>query len=229
MAGLSKEQLERILSQPIYSWNTSHMLGEVLSFLKFAEQNFASEREQEMRKAAEESAAEFPPGHEHHHSYRQHLFDNVEYGFDVSLSQRIRYAGLVAFLTTVEWFAKAMKRRFREPVAVLKITENENLNILRYLNDQIVAGYEQRIADLQNLVFVRNCVVHAAGLIREYKYGAEVEEAVRLLKGFSIWDENFLGVSIKIDKGAVEVYANDATGWLPKLDEECTQRGILTS
>src|SRR5437762_1823135 len=115
MAGLSKEQLERILSQPIYSWDTSHMLGEVLSFLRFAEQNLASEREQEMRRAEEESKAAFPPGHEYHHSYRQHLIDNVEYGFDVSLSQRIRYAGLVAFLTTVEWFAKAMKRRFRKP------------------------------------------------------------------------------------------------------------------
>ncbi len=227
MPELSKEEMDRLLNQPIYSWDTSQMLGEVISFLEFSEENLAWQYRRELRKADEESKAAFPPGHEHYHSYRQHLLGNVEYGFDVSLSQRIRYAGLVAFLTTVEWFAKAMKRRLPETVSLPKEVENENINVLQYLNSRISAGFDERIADVRNLVYVRNCVVHAAGFVNEYRHGDALKHAVQQLRGFSIWEENYLGTSIKIERGAVDAYAKEASEWLPKLDQVSTERGIL--
>jgi hypothetical protein len=226
---LSQADLDRLLDQPIYSWDTSTMLSGVVDFLEFSESNLSWQREREIKKARDEGAkVEFEPPDEHlADQYRSQLIESAEYRFDVSLSQSIRYSGLVAFVTSVELCAKVFEKTLSVALPEVSKGENENVRLILALNEKSSSGFEDDIADLRKLVYVRNCIVHAAGFVERYDFENEVRNTVTLLKGFSIWQEDFLGASIRIQQGAVEHYAKRATEWLPKLHEQCATMGIL--
>src|SRR5712692_5877580 len=165
MTKLTQADLDRLLDQTYYSWNTSVMLSGVIDFLEFSESNLSWQRRREIRKAQQEGdAVDFAPEDQHlAESYRQHLVEGAEYRFDVSLSQRVRYAGLVAFVTTLEWCAKALKHRMARAVTKTPKGENEHVHFFSFLNQLSSAGFGHHIEDLGHLVQVRNCVVHAGG------------------------------------------------------------------
>jgi hypothetical protein len=229
MAQLTQAELDRLLNQPIYSWDTATMLSGVVDFLEFSEGNLSWQRQREVQKAREEGATvEFDPPDEHlTGQYRFQLIEAAEHRFDVSLSQSIRYGGLVAFITVVEMCAKTFAQRLTKSIPKVPDGENEHIHLLVYLNQESSSGCDGDISDLKNLVYVRNCIVHAAGLVERHKFGREIREIVRALNGFAIWDEDFLGTSIRVEKGAVENYAKRATEWVPKLHERCVTIGIL--
>lgn len=229
MTALTQADLDRLLNQPIYSWDTSTILSGVVDFLEFSEGNLSWQREREIQKARVEGEnVQFAPPDEHlADQYRSQLIKAAEYRFDVSLSQSIRYGGLVAFVTTVELCAKTF-------ASVLKVTfpkapegENEHVHLLANLDCTSSSGFDAEIEDIRKLVRVRNCIVHAAGLVERHKFEKEIRETVKSLKGFSIWTEDFLGPSIRIERGAVESYAKRATEWVPKLHERCAMKGIF--
>jgi len=205
------------------------MLGGVIDFLEFSEGNLAWQRQREIRKAQQEGAlVEFEPPDEHlAPSYRVHLIESAEYRFDIGLSQNIRYAGLVTFVTALELCAKAFSKRLTQSIEDAPTGENEHVYLFSCLNRLSSSGFDNYIDDLRRLVFARNCIVHAAGFIERYKFEKDIREAVQSLKGFTIWNEDYLGTSIRIEEGAVERYAKAAKEWVPKLDERCTTAEIL--
>src|SRR5712691_1183928 len=126
MRKMTQADLDRLFEQTIYSWDTTTMMSGVIDFLEFSECDLSWQRRREMRKAKREGdAAEFEPDDQHLAAqYRHQLIEGVEYWFDVSLSQRVRYAGLVAFVTSLEWCSKGLAKQFtRKPP---KVPNKEN-------------------------------------------------------------------------------------------------------
>jgi len=229
MGKLTQADLDRLLDQTFYAWDTSTMLSDVIAFLEFSESNLSWQRRREMRKAKHEGdTAKFEPEDEHlEGQYRQHLIDNVEYWFDVSLSQRVRYAGLVAFVTSLEWSSKGFVKYFTRKVPKTPNKENRHIHFLEHLNELSSCGFDTHIEGLKKLVRVRDCIVHSAGFLEGQKYDRDIREAVKALKGFSVWEENYLGTSLHIEKGAIEKYAASANEWVPKLVERCVKGGLI--
>lgn len=229
MAKLTQFDLDHFLSEPIYSWNAAVEFSGVIDFLEFAEGNLAWQRRRAVRKAQEEgSSVEFDtPDKQLAAQYREHLVEAAEYLWDVVLSQRIRYAGLVAFISTVESCAKAFCKRLLQDLPPRPNGENKSVHLLEFLNDVSSSRFEGQICDLRRLMHVRNCVVHAGGFLERYKWEDEVRKSATALRGFSIWEENFLGTSIHIEEGPLEQHAKAAAEWLPLLDKKATVAGIL--
>lgn len=202
MTEITQADLDRLLNQTFYSWDTTTMLSGVVDFLEFSEANLLWQRRRELRKAQEEGASvEFdPPDQRLAASYRSQLIEAAEYRFDVSLSQSIRYSGLVTFVTALELCAKAFSKRLTRNIPDTPPGENENVHLLSFLNRLSSSDFDNYIDDLRRLVYVRNCVVHTAGFVERYKFEKEIQEAVKSLKGFSIWKEDFLGTSVASNK-----------------------------
>lgn len=229
MRKVSQADVDRLMNQTFYSWDTATMLGDVIGFLEFSEANLAWQRRRERQKAKhEDCAGKFSDEDEHLiPQYRDQQVQGVKYHFDVSLSQRVRYAGLVAFVTTLEWCARSLRQRLVSQHPEAQNGENQHVHLLSFLNSQSSSGFGDHLTDLKRLVHVRNCIVHAAGFVEGYKHEKELREEVKLLEGFSIWSENFLGTNLCIQRGAIEKYAESAKEWVPRLDERCTKVGLL--
>jgi hypothetical protein len=222
---------EEFLNQPLelYSWQTTSMLGSVIDFLKWCEGNFLWQRHREIQTAKKEGA-EFEsmlPDEYEIAMHRNDLIREAKYQFEVRLAQSVRYAGLVAFVTALEWCAMDFRRRLPQKPPHEPSKENKHVHLLNWLNQSSSSGFDSHIDDLRRLVHVRNCVAHTAGFVDGYEYENELKESVKSLKGISIWDENDLGTSLCIEEGAVERYAEAAIEWVSTLDERCTTAGIL--
>ena len=104
---------------------------------------------------------------------------------------------------------------------------NRHIHFLGLLNALSSSGFDTEIEDLKRLVRVRDCVVHSAGFLEGEAHDRDIREAIKALKGFTIWKENLLGTSIHIEKGAIERYAEMAKDWIPKLVERSVKAGLI--
>ena len=229
MKTITQSDLNLLLDQTYYGWDTKTMLGDVIGFLEFSEANLTWQKRRELLRAEHEGKnTEFRLEDQHlAASYRGQLIEAVEYGFDVSLAQRVRYSGLVAFVTTMEWCAKLFSKRLKHESPSVPAGHNKHVHLFSYLNIESSSQFEKQIDDLKKLVHVRNCVVHASGFVEGYEFEKEVRETLGSLDGFSTWSENFLGTNIKIEKNAIEKFAEGAMAWVPQLDERCTAAGMF--
>lgn len=187
MGKLTQADLDRLLDQTFYAWDTSTLLSDVTAYLEFSESNLSWQRQQELKRAKQEGdTAKFEPEDEHLEAqYRQQLIEGVEYWFDVSLSQRIRYAGLVAFVTSLEWSSKGFAKYFTKKQPKTPNKQNRHVHFLANLNELSSSGFDTHIEELKKLVQVRDCVVHSAGFLEGEKHDRDIREAVKTLKGRS--------------------------------------------
>ena len=96
------------------------MLGSVIEFLRWCEINLRWQRQREIQRAQLEGAeVEFDPPDDYKTTwYRNHLIEAAENRFDVRIAQGVRYAGLVDFITALEWCAMEFRVRLtRKPRA----------------------------------------------------------------------------------------------------------------
>ena len=229
MASFQDADINRLLDRTLFSIDTSQMLSGVIDFLTLSEANLIQLRSCAIRDA-EIKGEDFKFESENEYfagQYQTQLVDAAEYRFDVSLSQRVRYAGLVAFITSIEWCAKALEARLVSPISRKRGAENGHVHFFTELCQRCSFDTDDKIADLKNLVILRNCIVHTAGFVKEFKYADDIPAAVNALKGFGIWDENKLGLTIRIDVGAVESYAKAACNWVPALEKCCVENRVL--
>ncbi len=226
---LTAEQVDRLLNSTIYSWDVSSLLSGIVDFLEFSESNVAWQREREVRRARKEAdELDFGPMDAHLLPQAQvQIVESAEYRFDIGLAQSVRYSGLVAYVTAVEWCAKLFASRASTPVPKSPKGTNEAVHILRSLDAKTEGGFEQQINVFERVVFVRNCVVHAAGLIRGDKHEVELRAAISAVPSFELSTAGFLGESVHISKGAIEALARSALEWIPLLDRECSENGTF--
>lgn len=89
---------QRFLNSPIYAFDFQVMIGDVIDYLDFSETHIEWQlrlKLQEIRRR--DKVEDFPP------EYRQHLVENAEFRFGVSLPLRVRYSALISLVTSVEW------------------------------------------------------------------------------------------------------------------------------
>ncbi|MBT9538558.1 hypothetical protein [Thiobacillus sp.] len=223
----AKLDLNTFLDQTFFGIDTLTMLGDVDDFIEFSESNIGWQKHRELRRAEQKcNDTEFDdPRLEA--QYRDQILEGVEYRFDVSLTQRVRYAGLIALITTVEWVVLALKRQsaFEFPTKPKK--KNEAAHVLSVLSREAALGLEQKIVLLETLSQVRNCIVHAAGLLASYQYQPELRQALIALPGIKVSNLNFLGDSIEIEAGFLEGLIKDVRVWLPNVEKAVSERGLL--
>ena len=158
---------------------------------------------------------------------RAEILEGAEYRFDFGLSQSVRYVGLVAYVTCVEWGARVFMARLAQPLPKKPVGKNESVHTLEHLNKNVAGRLAREIETYRQVVFIRNYVVHSAGLVKGDKHEVEIREALNSIAGFGVSTEGFLGESIHIEEGAVERLARATLAWLPSLDEECTINGTF--
>lgn len=223
----TKLDLATLLDQTFFSLDTLAMLGDVENFIEFSESNIEWQKNRELRRVEYECNVAEIDNPRLAAQYQDQMLEGVEYRFEVSLKQRVRYAALVALITTIEWVLLALKRRaaFMFPKTPQK--KNEAVHALSVFDKKAAIGLEQKILLIESMIQVRNCIVHAAGLLASYQYESELREKLEGLRGVKVSSLNFLGDSIEIETGFLERIIKDVRVWLPNVEKVVSERGFL--
>lgn len=222
---MAELDLNALLNKKMFCLDVIGLLAGVEDFLELFEENIETQKAHEIRLAADTVILEDDALLQH--QYRGHLLENANYRFDVSFSQRLRYAGLTALITTVDWCALGFQRRLTFPLPEKQSKKNATVRLLALLNEKAQLPYAGAIGEFEQLIHVRNCVVHAAGLLNSYEHKDSLRATIALLDGISVSDENFLGPSVAIDRSAIPLRIQAMKEWLPDMDEQCTNVGLL--
>jgi len=200
------EELDRLLNQTIYSWDVSSLLSGVVDFLEFSEGNLSWQRRRDLRRAENEAAAlDFEPQDAHLlPRARDQIIEGAKYRFDFGLSQSVRYAGLVAYVTCVEWCSRLFTARLAQSLPKRPNGKNDAVHVLENLNERVGQRFMHEIEIFRQIVSVRNCVVHSSGLVKGDKHEVEVRKTLTTVPGFCISKEGFLGDSVYIEEGTIE-------------------------
>lgn len=185
---LKPEALQKLLDEPIYSWDVSTLLSGIVDFLEFSERNLNWQRRREIQRARQE-AEELDFGPEYAHllpEARRQLVESAELRFDIGLSQSVRYAGVVAYVTSIEWCMELFSARLSAPAPSRPRHKNEAVHILEHINTKLSYPRSVEAEMLEHIVFVRNCIAHAAGLVRVYKHESGVRKAVAVRELFDL-------------------------------------------
>ena len=223
---LTPEQVYRLLHEPIYSWDVAARLSGIVDFLEFSERNLAWQRQREVRRAKKEAdTLEFEPQDAHLLlQARKQMVESAELRFDIGLSQSVRYAGIVAYVTSIEWCMKLFNARLPHPFSSKK---SDSVHILKHLSTKVAYPLSEQAATLKRMIAVRNCIVHSAGLVKGDKHETDIRAAIAALNGFGISNAGFIGDEICVDIGAVEHMAKEALIWVPALDKACSTNGTF--
>lgn len=223
----SKFDLNAFLDQTFFGLDIQTMLGDVEDFVEFSERNIGWQKNRELRRAEHECDVEEFDAPSIEAQYRDQTLEDVEYRFEVSLKQRVRYAALTALITTVEWCLISLKNRASFDFPKKPKSRNEAVHILSTFNDKMALGLEAKIQFVENLAQARNCIIHAAGLLNSYQYESQLRESLDTLHGMKVSNINFLGESIEIEPGFLENTIEDFRLWLPQLEKTAIQHGHL--
>lgn len=119
--------IEKFINTPIYAFDFKFMIGDVKGFLEFSERNIDWQHRRELRMIAQrKDFDDFPL------EYRDHLEQNANHRFRVSLPLRVRYGALLAFTTSIEWAVDHLNRGLFNPVPKRE-GANPTVEILREL------------------------------------------------------------------------------------------------
>jgi DNA primase large subunit len=224
---LTAQELQALMNQPHYGWNTLTLLGDVEDFLDFSEASIDSQSRRESRRVAAEC-----DGHEFEdpldgERYREQRLEGVDYRFKISLTQRVRYSGLTSLITSIEWSLIVLKKRANFAVPKKPKRVNAAVHLLTVFANQAKQDLSAQIELLTLLVQVRNCVVHSAGRIESYEFADELRRSLNGHNGIKLSNINFLGESIEISQGYLQGVLERAKHWLPALEKVMHERGLL--
>ena len=223
----AKIDFNTFLDQTFFGLDTLTMLGDVEDFIEFSESNIGWQKRRELRRAEQEcNDTEFDDP-QLEAQYRDQTLEGVEYRFEISLKQRVRYAALSALITTVEWVLLTLKKRAAFEFPKKPEKTNEAVHALTVFNEKASISLEHEVQLLESLNQIRNCIVHAAGLLASYKYEQKLRQRLVGLIGVRVSNCNFLGDSIEIEAGFLEGVIKDVRVWLPEVEKTLSGRGLL--
>ena len=101
---------EKFLNTPIYDFDFQFMIGDVKDFLEFSENNIDLQYQRELQAISHRKNWDESPS-----GYREHLEQNIDHRFRVSLPLHIRYSAVLALTTSVEWSAKLLIYKLVNP------------------------------------------------------------------------------------------------------------------
>jgi hypothetical protein len=200
------------------------MTGDLKDFLDSSERNIEQQYHHECESVQRRAETEDFPG-----GFAEHLLLNAEHRFKVSLPLRVRYGALLGLTTSVEWAIQFLVESLRAPLRPTPKNRNPTVHALSELAARTRLGKDELVQDYEALVHVRNCVTHAAGIVKHFKYRDELCSAVGRLVGFSIDKWHFIGEHICIQRGALNRYIENTTQLVVALHEACYEQGLLTA
>lgn len=203
------------------------MLRDVEDFVEFSESNIERQKHRELRRTERKCEDEKFDDPNTKAQYRIQSIEGVEYRFEVSLKQKVRYASLTALITTVEWCLISLKNRASFNFPKKPDSKNEAVHVLSIFNEKMALGLEEKIQILENLIQARNCIVHSAGLLGSYRYESQLRKSFDMLQGMKASSINHLGEGIEIEEGFLSNTIEDFRLWLPRLEKTALLHGCL--
>ena len=219
--------LTALLDQTFFGLDTLSMLGDIEDFIEFSESNIGWQKNRELRRAERECDGIGFDDPRDEGQYRDQMMEGVKFRFDASLTQRVRYAALVSLITTIEWVLLALKQRTSFKFPERKNGRSETIHILSVFNSKASLGVEKEIIFLETLIHIRNCIVHAAGLLGSYKYEDKLRQKLESFEGVKVSDIRFLGDGIEIESDFLENVIIKVRAWLPNVEKEVSEKGLL--
>jgi hypothetical protein len=216
--------LEELLNRRYYAIDFTQIIGDVLDFLDFSERNidwqYKSERQAIRRRAEVEKIPV---------EYHDHLLANVTARFTIFLPTRVRYSAIVGLITAVDWSTEFLAKN--ASVDIPKPTrrrrdENRGLHILKWFNTKTSLGREVTLCNYENLITVRNAIVHSAGVKRDDEE-SKIATAVGALEGFQIEPIVLMGECITIRRCALRPYIVEMAELVPALYEAAFTQGLV--
>ncbi len=196
---MSSKELQELVSTYIYAIDFQSVIDDVADFIQMSEQAAEDHYQRELEIESRTTYTNAPPG------YRKHMLENLDFRFHVSLAARLRYAAIVAVVTSVEWAVKSLNAIAKKPIQATDKRRNQTVQLLRVLSQQSGVTIDDAITTFEDLVQVRNCIAHDSGLTESFKHKLQLRAAVqRLGPGFSLSSFNFMGEQVWVEKGAIE-------------------------
>ena len=219
---MTEFDLQKFLDTPIEAFDFQFMIGDVKDFLEFSESNIDWQYRRELQAIEHhKDLDDFPSG------YRDHLEQNAEHRFKVSLPLRVRYGALLAFTTSVEWAVGYLNQSAVSPVSDARDGTNVTVKALRQFSVQTGVDASAVIDDYEALVQVRNCIVHAAGIVEAYRFEDTLPAAIARIGGITLANWHFLGDQVCIDRGALEPHIDRAAELVVSLHSAMRARALL--
>ena len=190
--------IDHVLDITIDAMDFQFMIGDVKDFLEFSEQNIAWQHRRELHSIALRHDLKDGP------DYRDCLEQGVDHRFQVSLPLRVRYSALLSFITSVEWSVAYLNRVAKDTVPRRKDGLNHTVKVLRELATRVGLSITEEVADYEALVKLRNCIVHAGGIVSSYEYKEDLPAAAARVPGFTLEDLHFFGVQVCIARNALD-------------------------
>lgn len=194
---------QTFLNTPTYAFDFQVMIGDIIDFLELSENNIEWQLRRELQEIRRRDELEdFPPG------YREHLEERAEFRFGVSLPLRVRYSAVISLVTSVEWSIRHLVKHLKVPVPSQRnCKKNKTIREMKRLQDFTGIQRNEDITVFEDLLQVRHCIAHSAGLIRDDRNSEKISTSVRKLDGFSLENWHFLGTHVCIRRGALNPYA----------------------
>jgi hypothetical protein len=194
--------LQDILDTPIFAFDQLAAFSGVRTFLDFSERNI-EQRRQSIVADIDAEMEDIKIGDEHWEDYREHKIRSAEFQYNVVLPMRVRYAALTAFISTIEWSMKVIRPSFTMPRKPSRTSET--VHLLREYAARCDLDLTDRIKCLDFLIWVRNSIMHNAGVLKGYTYERDIRGAIgRFEPNFTISNWHHIGDTVEIKRGALE-------------------------
>lgn len=203
------------------------MLNDIEDFIEFSENNIDWQRRRELRYAKNSSDHFEFDGPREAVQCQVQTIDGIRYRFEVILTQRIRYAALVSLITTIEWVLLSLAARTNTKAPKRPDETSEAVRYLTYFSQIASVGLSSEVQKIDTLIQVRNCIVHAAGLLDSYKYGPALRQRLKSYAGIRVSDIHTLGDTIEIEQNHLQCILENIKHWLPNLEHAMQTRGLL--
>ena len=216
---------EKFLTTPMFALNQLSVLSDVLSFLQFSERNIQQQKSialDGVNEEVENSGIEEPDIF----SYRRHVLDSINFRFDVALPMRVRYAALTAFTSTVEWSISTLTPSFEFP----KRPEGRSdaIHRLFVFSERCEMPIEQQINCMEFLIWVRNSIMHNAGVLKGYRYEQHIRVAIAAYRpNFAISNWHYIGDTVEIKLGAIEPLVEAWVEIIREIYTTATKKNLL--
>jgi uncharacterized protein YutE (UPF0331/DUF86 family) len=219
--------MEAFLNQTIFGMDALAMLGDIEDFIEFSERNIDWQKQHELKRAEDEHSESRFENPQDAAQYHDQMIDGVTFRFEVSLTQRLRYAALTSLITTIEWILISLKKRAAFDISKKPDKKSEAVHLLEEFSLATELGLTSEIQVIESLVQVRNCIVHAAGLLDSFRFGPHLRKRLEGFQGIKISNINFLGDGIEVESGHLQSVLEDVKRWLPILERALHEKGLL--
>ena len=138
---MNDQEIEQQLDVTLAALEFKFMISDVKDFLEFSEENIAWQYRRELQSIALQTNLD------NDSQERLELEQSAEHRFKVSLPLRVRYSGLLSFVTSVEWSVKYLNGKTLEPIEKRGDKAKSTVKLLQALSEKAGLNCNSVITD----------------------------------------------------------------------------------